>query len=326
MKHSTKKLMSLVLTLVMGLMTLCNTIVASAGEVKINGQKASEGVENASHFTGEGYEIKYYVDNYNIGEYQEQIWITNTGDKTIENWKLKFNLPYNIDAICNGTWETYENGYQRCSDGTYLIPNQGWDANIEAGGCVQLSFTFKSDNGVVDPTEFQLLHSGMLNIEGEGYTIDHDIINYEASGYQDNITVTNTGDKVIHNWSLKFNSPYEIYAIYNGEWQTYESGYERCKDGSYIITNHVDNADIEPGSCVQLSCTFRTDEVVTEPTDSRLIQKEKICTQGNGYTMEYDVNNYRKDEYQTFITVTNTGEEAINNWSLKFDCPYKQNS
>ena len=77
---------------------------------------------------------------------------------------------------------------------------------------------------------------------------------------------------------------------------------------------------------MQLSCTFRTEEVVTEPTDSRLIQRDKICTQGNGYTMEYDVNNYRKDEYQTFITVTNTGEEAINNWSLKFDCPYKQNS
>ena len=195
MKHSTKKLISLVLTLVMGMMTLCNTIVARADQVNINGQKASEGATNTSSFTG------------------------------------------------------------------------------------------------------------------EGYAIDHNIINYEVNGYQDNITITNTSDKVIHNWSLKFNSPYEIYAIYNGEWQTYENGYVRCKDGSYIITNHVDNADIEPGNCVQLSFTFRTSEVVTEPTNSRLTQKEKICTQGNGYSIEYDVNNYRKDEYQTFITVTNTGDE-----------------
>ena len=103
MRKSKRKLLSLALTLAMGIMTLCNTILATASEIGINGKIINE---------GEGYSIVHDIVNYGINEYQDNITITNNSDKVIHNWSLKFNSPYSIHSIYNGEWQTYENGYE----------------------------------------------------------------------------------------------------------------------------------------------------------------------------------------------------------------------
>ncbi|SHK36494.1 von Willebrand factor type A domain-containing protein [Hathewaya proteolytica DSM 3090] len=63
----------------------------------------------------------------------------------------------------NGAWENYDNGYSKCEDGSYLITNNGVNANIEVGASIKVSYIFKTQDEVVEPTYHMFLYENSLN-------------------------------------------------------------------------------------------------------------------------------------------------------------------
>lgn len=77
------------------------------------------------------------------------------------------------------------------------------------------------------------------------YEVDFQISSEWDGHFNGEITIRNTGKKVIHNWSLYFNSDFKIENIWNA--QIIYSG-----DDCYFIENNDWNQDIENGASQSL--------------------------------------------------------------------------
>lgn len=132
------------------------------------------------------------------------------------------------------------------------------------------------------------------------------------TGFTGEITLTNTTDKVIHNWVVAFDLPYELRGIWNGEIVSYENGV-------YTIQNAGYNWDIEPGESVTFGFyTYAETETITEPTYYTLIEKPAQTVQQK-YEIAYKVNSDWKTAFNGQIEISNVSSGEIFDWTLEFD-------
>ena len=132
------------------------------------------------------------------------------------------------------------------------------------------------------------------------------------------IHIKNKGDKVIDNWALEFDMPYEITNIWNGVIGLNE-------EGTYIIKNAGHNQDINPGASVSFGFTANiTDDDVVYPDSYAIVGRKAQVTESD-YKITFDVISDWETAFNGQITIINTSDKTIEDWELEFDFSHEIN-
>lgn len=138
------------------------------------------------------------------------------------------------------------------------------------------------------------------------------VVSHWNTGFDAEITLTNTTDDVIRNWVVAFDLPYEIVDMWNGVILSYDNGV-------YIVNNAGYNWNINPGESVVIGFNANAEtETIIEPSKYTSINKPvDVVTQNYGIT--YKVNNDWVTAFNGQIEISNTSSKDIFDWTLEFD-------
>lgn len=103
--------------------------------------------ENLSEETGvelskKDFSTSFKVTNKWENQFQGEITITNTSDKTIENWNITCKFKYEITEIWNAFVYDYKGDI-------YQFKNAEWNSDIALDASVSFSFTANWDNDTI---------------------------------------------------------------------------------------------------------------------------------------------------------------------------------
>ncbi|MCM1112379.1 MAG: cellulose binding domain-containing protein, partial [Muribaculum sp.] len=148
--------------------------------------------------------------------------------------------------------------------------------------------------------------------EGTATTGAFRVLSRWSTGFQAEITLTNTTDQTIRNWSVSFELPYEITNLWNGVIVSHENGV-------YTVQNAGYNLELLPGGSVTLGfCANAETESLTEPAHYTLIQPPAKPVEQT-YEVVYRVHSGWEAAFNGQIEIRNLSSEELWDWTLEFD-------
>lgn len=208
-------------------------------------------------YIGDGYEVEFKVNSKWPGNFNGELRLTNTGEKTLENWTLQFDFAHEISNIWNAQIMSRENG-------SYILKNLEWNQDIAPGKNVCIGFTAKWEDSIVPPQNYNLLIAKQ-EVEEVDYTIKFKVTSDWGQAFNGEISITNNTEETIEDWILEFDFNRNIERFWTAEIVEHE-------DNHYIIKNAGYNANIKPGQTIKLGFAGNPGKVDNEPTEYRLSQ------------------------------------------------------
>lgn len=142
----------------------------------------------------------------------------------------------------------------------------------------------------------------------ENYEVEYAVLNEWEGNQSIKITVRNTGTESILNWAVAYRAGGEI----NGLWNAVSPKENIIKNAGY-------NYEIEPDKSVSFGYTL-SGENLELPEKFEIISKRANVTEG--YEVNFDIYDDWGDGFQGAVTVTNTGSEPLEAWTLSFDANF----
>jgi len=139
----------------------------------------------------------------------------------------------------------------------------------------------------------------------DSYTVEYDVLNEWEGNQSIQVTIQNTGTESILNWALAYRVGGEV----NGLWNAVSPIENIIKNAGY-------NYEIEPNDSVSFGYTLSGENFVL-PEKFEIVSKRADVTEG--YEVQFDIYDDWGDGFQGAVTVTNTGSEPLEAWTLKFD-------
>lgn len=221
--------------------------------------------------------------------------ITNTGDETIRNWFLTFNLPYSIEGIWNAcVFE--ENGF-----GTYTIQNAGWNQDVAAGETVIFGMTaFSLEESTVNMLpEFYLLNTTTKVVDFDSFSLNYQEYSVWNDGFNGGLFLTNLSSDSICDWTLRFSSNRSISEV---------GGAALClDDGYYTISSNVQNQRIDAHGSLSFSVVGGGLNV----NSNLLFEDVSLSCVCPAYRLGVDEDNNGIDDYIDFINEISSGDEGV---------------
>ena len=191
-------------------------------------------------------------------------------------------------------------GTIRASSGLYTAPNAAGTANVQA-----------ASGGVSGTASITISPPATV-----GATASFDLVSVWNTGFEAEITITNTGTIAITNWVLQFNFAATITSI----WEATIASHTGTQ---YIINNAGYNSSIAAGQSVTFGFLGSPGGVPASPTSYTLNGKPISGAAPPSAPIEATVTFTDADDWGTGftgnITITNTGTTAIMGWTLTFD-------
>lgn len=221
---------------------LFNSIVAAG----VKDVKAEQRIgESTDSDMSEEYDVKliYDVTGTWDGHSNVEVKLTNILDEKIEDWEIKIPADFEIENIWNAKVVSEQ-------DNEYIIHNADWNQDIDVKGSVSFGMTVQSDAKIKLP-EYCTVNRICISVEEENYKLEYT----EYSNWDDKvngkITITNTSDKRIEDWSLMLDGNFQIESIWNAA--ITESFEEEDEQDTYYydLENAVYNQNIEAGQSVE---------------------------------------------------------------------------
>lgn len=185
------------------------------------------------------------------------VTITNISGKVIDNWAVKFDMPYEITNIWNGVISS-------SNEGTYVVKNAGHNQDIKPGSSVSFGFSANTtDEEIIYPENYTIIGKEAQAVS-DRYVIDFEVTSDWTSAFNGQIVIKNISDKTIEDWILEFDFDHEITAFWTADIISHEANY-------YVVKNRGYNADIEPGQSITLGFSGNPGNVVTVPENYVLI-------------------------------------------------------
>lgn len=237
-KNQWKKLVTFMLIVCL----LFNSIVAAG----VKDVKAEQRIgESTDSDMSEEYDVKliYDVTGTWDGHSNVEVKLTNILDEKIEDWEIKIPADFEIENIWNAKVVSEQ-------DNEYIIHNADWNQDIDVKGSVSFGMTVQSDAKIKLP-EYCTVNRICISVEEENYKLEYT----EYSNWDDKvngkITITNTSDKRIEDWSLMLDGNFQIESIWNAA--ITESFEEEDEQDTYYydLENAVYNQNIEAGQSVE---------------------------------------------------------------------------
>lgn len=137
--------------------------------------------------------------------------------------------------------------------------------------------------------------------------------------YQGNIIIKNKGNLPINNWSLTFDMEHQISNIWNATIGSHSGT-------TYVINNAGHNKDIAPGQSVVIGYQASFTSKINLPSTYNLSFKQQELElnqenifHGEGYDVEFHVNNQWDGAFNGEITIVNHTQVSIDNWAIQFN-------
>lgn len=146
--------------------------------------------------------------------------------------------------------------------------------------------------------------------EGTNFKVKFTLFGYWQGGYNAGITIENTGETTIENWSLKFPFQDNISNIWN-------ASIEKHQNGMYTIKNAGWNQDIPVTGNVDFGFSASND-FTGFPVEYEMLGQinEKHA---EDYSVEYIVNSDWGDGFTASVNITNNTSWTLEDWVLEFD-------
>ncbi|WP_310605562.1 cellulose binding domain-containing protein [Anaerosporobacter sp.] len=214
-------------------------IVSSLGGLQGNANKAQGKVtyEKETMFYGDGFTVKYTIDSQWDNQYTANVVLTNTGDKTIENWELSYDSYDEYSNIWNA-----KVSYR--SARIYNIKNAGYNQNIAPNQSVSFGFQASFNKTIDIPKSYKLLGE-TAELDDSEYEVTYTTQSQWNNGCIMNITLYNNSDEDIENWALKFDFNCTIDNIWGAKIESHEGN-------TYYTKNCGYNSTIAPDSSVTI--------------------------------------------------------------------------
>ena len=243
---------------------LVDTQTTTSGAIKIKPTK----------YVGDGYEVEFNVTNQWPGAFIGEFVLTNTSDKPLENWILKFNFEHEITNMWNAQIVTHEAN-------SYIIKNMGYNQDIAVGSSLNIGFQANFDDQIKVPEQYDLLIAKQ-EVEDTDYTIDFKVTSDWGQAFNGEISITNNTEETIEDWTLEFDFDRNIERFWTAEIVEHEGEH-------YVIKNAGYNANIASGQTITLGLSGTQGNVKTVPQNYKL---NKIGISGDSRKeVEYDGTN-----------------------------------
>lgn len=139
----------------------------------------------------------------------------------------------------------------------------------------------------------------------ESYEVDYAVLNEWEGNQSIQVTIRNTGTESILNWTLAYRAGGDV----NGLWNAVSPKENIIKNAGY-------NYEITPNGSVSFGYTL-SGENLELPEKFEMVSKRANVTEG--YEVQFDIYDDWGDGFQGAVTVTNTGIEPLEAWTLSFD-------
>lgn len=282
MRNQWKRLVTFMLIVCL----LFNSIVA-AGARNVKAEQMIG--ESADSDMSEEYDVKltYNVTGTWDGHSNVEVKLTNILDEKIEDWEIKIPADFEIENIWNAKVVSEQ-------DNEYIIHNADWNQDIDVKGSVSFGMTIQSDAKMKLP-KYCTVNRICVSVEEENYKLEYT----EYSNWDDKvngkITITNTSDERIEDWSLMLDGNFEIESIWNAA--ITESFEEEDEQDIYYydLENTVHNQNIEAGQSVEFGFIIKCQDKV-EITNHELFEMGMISEDYMEEDLE-DEPEYGDDEF-----------------------------
>ena len=231
--------------------------------VKVAKASASVKYEKEKTYNGSGFSVKYVIENQWENQYIANVYITNTGTETIENWELAYESMDEITNIWNAniTYHAATN---------YNIKNAEHNQNIQPGATVSFGFQASfTGSEIKTPDIYRIIGSEMI-VNNSDYNVTYNLQSAWNTGCIMEITISNISDENIEDWSMKMDFPYTIQNIWRSKITAHEGN-------TYCLKNLEYNSIIRPGATETfgMQVAYPENSMVQYPTGIVLSQYKK---------------------------------------------------
>lgn len=144
----------------------------------------------------------------------------------------------------------------------------------------------------------------------DGYNICYTVDNVWENGYNMSVTIENISEEAIENWMLQVDLSDKIVNIWNAE-------IIEENEGTYIIRNARWNQDIYSHASVTFGISV--EGTFEKFPINGIVPCVNIETKAEGYDISYSIGENWEAGFIAFITITNTGNQMIEDWFLEMD-------
>lgn len=204
----------------------------------------------SSIFTYYGYTIEYTVVNEWEGHQSVKIKCTNTDNKPIYNWALKY---YAGGEITN-TWNCSVFDNNRAKE--YIIKNAGYNYEILPGESIDFGYTLKGSY-LTAPSGFEVC-ADRIEIT-ENFDVKLVISDKWDGGFNGYIDIANNSEEPFEAWEMAFDANFAVNDFWNAKLEKI--------DGFYIASSKITSNPIQPHTSVQvgISASIENGEEPTIP-------------------------------------------------------------
>lgn len=150
--------------------------------------------------------------------------------------------------------------------------------------------------------------------QGDRFEVQFKVDGKWEHGYNANITITNIGNEVIHDWALLYVFEDDIENLWNGKEIKNEYSITMIKNAEW-------NQDILPGQKVNFGFTASYDNKIHIPKSFCLSTcRQKVSEKE--YKIDYTTNSDWGTGYSSSISIKNLTDEEIEDWQISFDFNY----
>lgn len=201
--------------------------------------------EESRVYEKDGYTVIYTVGSEWENNRSVEVTIRNTGEESILNWALKYDVGGEVYNLWNSTV------FSEDEDGT-VIKNNGYNYEIEPGQSVTYGYIVTGAESFI-PEDIELC-SRRIDVRS-GYDVDFNITNDWHTGFQAEVSITNTSSEPIEAWTLLFDGNFEINNIWNAKLLS-------SSNRSYEVANQLWTTPIQVGESAAFG--FTADKSATE--------------------------------------------------------------
>lgn len=186
----------------------------------------------------EGYTVTYRIGSEWDNNRSVEVTIENTGEESILNWALKYDVGGEVYNLWNS--KVYDS-----SEEYTVIKNNGYNYEIEPGQSANYGYIVKGEETVI-PEDIELC-SRRIDVKS-GYEVNFTVTDDWHTGFNGEISITNTSDEPIEAWTLLFDGNFDINNIWNAKLLTSENR-------SYEAANQLWTTPIVPGESASFGFT-----------------------------------------------------------------------
>lgn len=201
--------------------------------------------ENTDFDMSEEYDVKltYDVTGTWDGHSNVEVKLTNILDEKIEDWEIKIPADFEIKNIWNAKVISEQ-------DNEYVIHNADWNQDIDVKDSVSFGMMVQNDAKIKLP-EYCTVNRICVSAEEENYKLEYTEYSNWDNKVNGKITITNTSDKRIEDWSLMLDGNFQIESIWNAAITESFEEVDEQDTYYYDLENAVYNQNIEAGQSVE---------------------------------------------------------------------------